>query len=87
MFHAASLRIGNWEEHPQVVALFKDAGGRSHRQHAGLLDGVSPPPVRPSIGPVSAVPPSAPRRLPRSQPACPQSTLTLEARSPTPRRR
>jgi hypothetical protein len=38
MFHAASLRIGNREEHPQVVALFQDAGGRSHRQRAGLLD-------------------------------------------------
>jgi hypothetical protein len=38
MFHAASLRIGNREEYARVVALFKDAGGRSHRQHAGLLD-------------------------------------------------
>ena len=51
MFHAASLRIGNREEHPQVIALFKDAGGRSHRQHAGLLDvvyhlhGFAPPSV------------------------------------------
>ncbi len=52
MFHAASLRIGNREEHPQVVALFKDADGRSHRQHASLLDVVyhlhrfAPPSVR-----------------------------------------
>jgi hypothetical protein len=52
MFHAASLRIGNREEYPQVVVLFKDAGGRSHRQHAGLLDVVyhlhrfAPPSVR-----------------------------------------
>ena len=52
MLRAAPLRIGDREEYARVVALFQDAGGRSHRQETALLDVVhhlhrlTDPPVR-----------------------------------------